>query len=817
MSKSTSGVKTRTHAILMTVFVLSGVATNPSWGIDFSLHEVIYDPISQEMKRVEPDDALSAESTNWDACRYEAMITACDYVGRWIKSSTPAVNSISVDVCVTDTTMGAFTSAYARATRMISAYDGFAPSIPFSALPTLPNGTPIKFPYALACQLLGNDPKIKNPKRFTKDEKSHVLISINPTEFRVPQEDSCSGFIYRQPLKGEELGYKISFIATVVHELFHALGINGDYTDADGLPSSIFLESCSAYDVHICSPDFYSSEYVIPLADFFGRAGGIEPYLAGTLGYLCFLGETTSRLIGYRTLNSLGDQVIGYTRDGISFNSWTYPALIHTSVRAKPQRNQVVYHVSEHYRSKNQLMTPLNRGGYFDLYDMALPMAILSDIGWSINEFICDPEKTRIQLSIPFSTGTTKTSSQAAQRVQLISWRNIQSTVNLAFPVDSIFWLIDGADVPVKALDVSALQYGDIEPDIYVSPDIVGAVRDTLTISDSAHGVAASCVINAFVIGIDSDDDGISDNDENRIWDIGTPSPFDPEDSDSCGHYGSISGNGLSDGYDDFDGDGVSNAIESAVGLSPLDASVAPRITLDDMDGDGLSDLTESSTQWSDPNPFNPHLADVTGDYPDSAVSDGTPDGENDYDGDGLTNAREAVLGTNPFDADTDGDGMPDGWEVDHRLDPLTDDSLLDWDGDGLDNGTEYTLGTSPDIWDTDGDGLSDGFEVWMFSSGNPFDPLDPDSTGNGCDVPQSVRDTPNNVSDGADDYDCDGVSNADEQDWACGGQQWGCDPTDANSFPALPVAGLPAQVLLALLLLFVAVRLVSRLPGRSR
>jgi len=235
------------------------------------------------------------------------------------------------------------------------------------------------------------------------------------------------------------------------------------------------------------------------------------------------------------------------------------------------------------------------------------------------------------------------------------------------------------------------------------------------------------------------------------------------------------------------------------------------------MDGDGLSDLTESSTQWSDPNPFNPHLADVTGDYPDSAVSDGTPDGENDYDGDGLTNAREAVLGTNPFDADTDGDGMPDGWEVDHRLDPLTDDSLLDWDGDGLDNGTEYTLGTSPDIWDTDGDGLSDGFEVWMFSSGNPFDPLDPDSTGNGCDVPQSVRDTPNNVSDGADDYDCDGVSNADEQDWACGGQQWGCDPTDANSFPALPVAGLPAQVLLALLLLFVAVRLVSRLPGRSR
>jgi hypothetical protein len=35
-----------------------------------------------------------------------------------------------------------------------------------------------------------------------------------------------------------------------------------------------------------------------------------------------------------------------------------------------------------------------------------------------------------------------------------------------------------------------------------------------------------------------------------------------------------------------------------------------------------------------------------------------------DRDGDGLTDAEEALLGTDPNNPDTDGDGLPDGWEV---------------------------------------------------------------------------------------------------------------------------------------------------------
>ncbi|MBL9173101.1 MAG: hypothetical protein JNL10_06170, partial [Verrucomicrobiales bacterium] len=45
---------------------------------------------------------------------------------------------------------------------------------------------------------------------------------------------------------------------------------------------------------------------------------------------------------------------------------------------------------------------------------------------------------------------------------------------------------------------------------------------------------------------------------------------------------------------------------------------------------------------------------------------------------------------------DTDGDGMPDAWELAHGLDPQESDADLDSDGDGYSNGQEYLAGTDP-------------------------------------------------------------------------------------------------------------------------
>ena len=47
-----------------------------------------------------------------------------------------------------------------------------------------------------------------------------------------------------------------------------------------------------------------------------------------------------------------------------------------------------------------------------------------------------------------------------------------------------------------------------------------------------------------------------------------------------------------------------------------------------------------------------------------------------------------------------------------------------DADGDGLDDATEETLGTDPRSSDTDNDGLLDGWEVFGFGSGVLHEPL---------------------------------------------------------------------------------------------
>lgn len=84
-----------------------------------------------------------------------------------------------------------------------------------------------------------------------------------------------------------------------------------------------------------------------------------------------------------------------------------------------------------------------------------------------------------------------------------------------------------------------------------------------------------------------------------------------------------------------------------------------------------------------------------------------------DSDGDGIPDGFETdIVGTDPYNPDTDGDGIPDGLEV-HTY--KTNPTVADSDGDGLSDGQELlTPGnrTDPLRADTDEDGISDGEEV---------------------------------------------------------------------------------------------------------
>ncbi|VAW68632.1 Calcium-binding acidic-repeat protein precursor (ARP) [hydrothermal vent metagenome] len=198
---------------------------------------------------------------------------------------------------------------------------------------------------------------------------------------------------------------------------------------------------------------------------------------------------------------------------------------------------------------------------------------------------------------------------------------------------------------------------------------------------------------------------------------------------------------------------------------------------------------------WGDPlyAPFGNNTlpfdqdADKDGLYLVAETKFGTDPALADSDADGLTDFQEVCYDTDcnnyaPFPAggdlnaliaDTEGDGLPDGWEIDNKSDPLVDDSALDPDLDNLTNIEEFNAGTDANLADTDKDGLSDGDEVKIYGS----NPTDVDTDGDGI---QDDWEVDNGLdlldpSDASTDKDNDGLDNLTEF-------QLGTDPGNADS-----------------------------------
>jgi len=168
----------------------------------------------------------------------------------------------------------------------------------------------------------------------------------------------------------------------------------------------------------------------------------------------------------------------------------------------------------------------------------------------------------------------------------------------------------------------------------------------------------------------------------------------------------------------DSDSDGIPDAWEIAHGLDPLRNDVN-----EDPDGDGRTNLEEYNAGT------DPQIDDWRG--PSSV---GSP----------LFLADTGGI-PGPRTRDTDGDGIPDWWEIQYGLNHTVSDSFVDADGDGASNLDEFNSGSNPIVrdnpsvigmsgiflvdtggrtFDADADGLPDWWEKLYFDDPRTANPV---------------------------------------------------------------------------------------------
>jgi cysteine-rich repeat protein len=257
----------------------------------------------------------------------------------------------------------------------------------------------------------------------------------------------------------------------------------------------------------------------------------------------------------------------------------------------------------------------------------------------------------------------------------------------------------------------------------------------------------------------DSDDDDLTDGQEILFF---ATLPLNPD----------TDGDGLTDGSEvfvhssnpfsgDTDGDTLGDFEEVQLGMSPIDADSDEDGVLDnqevaydedsdtdglingldhDSDNDGIWDGTEAGLRTEDLSPwtnqnqgnFRPDEDPNTQTDPTNPDSDfgGIDDGEEDINHNGRVDSGE----TDPLiaaDDDADRDGLSNALELELGSNPLSNDS----DGDGFSDTNEFFFNSDINDADSDDDGLLDGDEIAALSDSDGDGILnvnDPDSDNDG-------------------------------------------------------------------------------------
>ena len=276
----------------------------------------------------------------------------------------------------------------------------------------------------------------------------------------------------------------------------------------------------------------------------------------------------------------------------------------------------------------------------------------------------------------------------------------------------------------------------------------------------------------------DADGDGWSNGDESFLYFTEPANPSSYPGSSPSGNGDPNAGTNPM-GSPDSDGDGYSDIDESSIYYTdPYSSSSYPGSTtspggawLADFDGNDRDDsygfwvgsyegsLIAAFMPQAFTGPLAPGVLPGTPGVSLTFQPGGWPDGGPDSDQDGLSDVFEIANfstqvqtgvdvfgvpvyetvspGLSPYTSDSDGDLIPDGWEVlaltplmlsagRAAYDPTVNEAFRDDDNDGIPTAEEYLIwGTDLFSTDTDGDGFDDHEEIAILTS-DPLDPADP-------------------------------------------------------------------------------------------